>query len=76
MPIDADRKRDLEDKLFAKERLTYDDGVALYDTDDMAWLGSLAHRVRTEKNGDRVMFNVNRHLNLTNVCTASRCRRS
>jgi aminodeoxyfutalosine synthase len=27
--------------------------------------------VRTRKNGDRVVFNVNRHLNLTNVCTAS-----
>lgn len=71
MAIDAGRKRELEDKVYAGERLTYDDGVALYDTDDMAWLGALAHHVRTEKNGDRVMFNVNRHLNLTNVCTAS-----
>ena len=71
MPIDAGRKRELEDKVYAGERLTYDDGVSLYDTDDMAWLGSLAHHVRTEKNGDRVMFNINRHLNLTNVCTAS-----
>ena len=71
MAIDAGRKRELEDKILVHERLTYDDGVALYDTDDMAWLGSLAHHVRTEKNGDRVMFNVNRHLNLTNVCVAS-----
>ncbi|MEP7054835.1 MAG: aminofutalosine synthase MqnE [Actinomycetota bacterium] len=69
--MDAGRKRELEDKVLAGERLTYDDGVALYDTDDMAWLGALAHGVRTKKNGDRVMFNVNRHLNLTNVCTAS-----
>lgn len=71
MPIDAGRMRELEAKVYAGERLTYDDGVALYDTDDMAWLGSLAHHVRTEKNGDRVMFNINRHLNLTNVCVAS-----
>lgn len=71
MPIDARRKGELEEKVLARERLTYDDGVALYETDDMAWLGALAHGVRTEKNGDRVMFNVNRHLNLTNVCVAS-----
>jgi aminodeoxyfutalosine synthase len=45
--------------------------VALYACDDLAWLGGLAHEVRTAGNGDRVMFNVNRHLNMTNVCSAS-----
>jgi aminodeoxyfutalosine synthase len=69
--MDAGRQRELEDKVRAGERLTYDDGVALYETDDLMWLGSLAHEVRTRLNGDRVMFNVNRHLNLTNVCVAS-----
>lgn len=64
-------KRDIEEKLAAGERLTYEDGVALFDCDDLAWLGRLAHGVRQEKNGDVVMFNVNRHLNLTNVCSAS-----
>jgi aminodeoxyfutalosine synthase len=69
--VDAGRKRELEDKVLAGERLTYDDGLALYASDELAWLGELAHEVRTRKNGDRVVFNVNRHLNLTNVCTAS-----
>ena len=69
--MDAGRKRELEDKVASGERLTYDDGLALYECDELAWLGELAHGVRTAKNGDRVMFNVNRHLNLTNVCTAS-----
>jgi aminodeoxyfutalosine synthase len=64
-------KREIEEKLAAGERLSYDDGVALYECDDLAWLGRMAHSVRTAKNGDRVMFNVNRHLNLTNVCSAS-----
>ena len=57
--------------MLAGERLSYDDGVALYESDDLAWLGDLAHTVRTRLNGDRVFFNVNRHLNLTNVCAAS-----
>ena len=62
------RQQELEEKVDAGERLTRADGVALYASDDLAWLGRLAHHVRTARNGDRVMFNVNRHLNLTNVC--------
>jgi len=69
--MDTGWQREIESKVFGGERLTYDDGVALYACDDLAWLGGLAHHVRTERNGDRVMFNVNRHLNLTNVCEAS-----
>ncbi|OIV39026.1 aminofutalosine synthase MqnE [Mangrovactinospora gilvigrisea] len=69
--MDAGLKRELEAKVHAGERLTYEDGVALYEADDLAWLGGLAHHVRTQKNGDAVYFNVNRHLNMTNVCSAS-----
>src|SRR5690349_5128097 len=69
--MDSGLKKELEDKVLGGERLSYDDGVALYASDELAWLGELAHHVRTQKNGDRVLFNVNRHLNLTNVCTAS-----
>jgi aminodeoxyfutalosine synthase len=64
-------RRDIEAKVAAGERLTRADGEALYTVDDLSWLGGLAHAKRTEMNGDRVMFNVNRHLNLTNVCSAS-----
>ncbi len=69
--MDAGLKREIEAKVFAGERLSFDDGVALYATDEVAWLGELAHHVRTVKNGDKVFFNVNRHLNMTNVCSAS-----
>jgi aminodeoxyfutalosine synthase len=69
--MDAGLKRELEEKVRSGERLTREDGIALYESDDLAWLGGLAHEVRTRKNGDVVHFNVNRHLNMTNVCTAS-----
>jgi aminodeoxyfutalosine synthase len=69
--VPSSRQQELSEKVAAGERLTYADGVDLYATDDLAWLGGLAHSVRTAKNGDRTFFNVNRHLNLTNVCTAS-----
>jgi aminodeoxyfutalosine synthase len=69
--VDAGFKREVEQKVAAGERLSREDGIALYECDDLAWLGGLAHEVRTRKNGDVVHFNVNRHLNMTNVCTAS-----
>ncbi|ACU76889.1 Radical SAM domain protein [Catenulispora acidiphila DSM 44928] len=69
--MDSGLKRDLEDKVLSGSRLSFEDGVALYDTDEVAWLGELAHEMRTRKNGDKVFFNVNRHLNMTNVCSAS-----
>src|ERR1700754_1210637 len=69
--MDAGLKRELEAKVYAGERLTREDGIALCESDDLSWLGRLAHHRRTELGGDRVMFNVNRHLNLTNVCSAS-----
>src|ERR687893_769138 len=69
--MDSGLKREIEQKVRAGDRLSYDDGIALYDCDDLAWLGGLAHEVRTAKNGEVVVFNVNRHLNMTNVCSAS-----
>ncbi|HEV2086952.1 MAG TPA: hypothetical protein VGR21_01445, partial [Cryptosporangiaceae bacterium] len=69
--MDVGLKRELEQKVRAGERLSFSDGVALYDCDDLAWLGGLAHEVRTRLQGDVVVFNVNRHLNMTNVCAAS-----
>ena len=56
--MDAGLKQELEDKVLGGERLTREDGEALYASDELAWLGELAHHVRTQKNGDTVLFNV------------------
>ncbi|MEU8138491.1 aminofutalosine synthase MqnE [Streptodolium elevatio] len=69
--MDSGLRKEIEDKVLSGERLSREDGIALYASDDLAWLGGLAHHVRTKKNGDVVHFNVNRHLNMTNVCQAS-----
>ncbi|MFN2557157.1 MAG: aminofutalosine synthase MqnE [Nitriliruptorales bacterium] len=65
------RLSEIEAKVVAGERLDHDDGVALYACDDLAWLGGLAREAQRRRTGETVMFNVNRHLNLTNVCVAS-----
>jgi aminodeoxyfutalosine synthase len=60
--------RPIAEKVTAGERLTPADGVALYATNDLLGLGLLADFVNRRKNGDRVFFSANQHLNPTNVC--------
>jgi len=62
---------EIEAKALTGERLSRDDGVALYGAEDLLWLGWLADQVKVRLSGHHVFFNSNRHLNLTNVCVAS-----
>src|SRR2546423_13918052 len=55
-------------KVKTGERLSLDDGVALFNTPDLNALGKLADTVRRQKHGRTTYFNVNRHFNPTNVC--------
>lgn len=58
------------EKVESGERLSLEDGLALFATDDLTALGKLADSVRRRKHGRTTFFNVNRHLNPTNVCYA------
>jgi aminodeoxyfutalosine synthase len=60
-------------KVNAGERLSFEDGVALYRSPDILAVGWLANSVREKLHGDLAYFNVNRHINPTNVCVAA-CR--
>ncbi|MFZ0060681.1 MAG: aminofutalosine synthase MqnE [Pyrinomonadaceae bacterium] len=57
-------------KVETGERLSFADGLALYETNDLLALGKLADKVRRQKHGLTTYFNVNRHFNHTNVCYA------
>ncbi len=57
-------------KVESGERLSFDDGLALYATEDLSALAKLADAVRRQRHGRTVYFNVNRHLNPTNICYA------
>jgi aminodeoxyfutalosine synthase len=52
----------------AGKRLSFDEGMVLEEHADLFTLGELANLVRERKNGDRTYYNVNEHLNPTNVC--------
>jgi aminodeoxyfutalosine synthase len=58
----------IADRVMAGERLTSDEGVALFRTPDLLGLGTIADAVNRAKHGDRVTFAANQHINPTNVC--------
>ncbi|HEX3148948.1 MAG TPA: aminofutalosine synthase MqnE [Gemmataceae bacterium] len=62
------RLEDIRKKVQNAERLRFDDGVFLDRHADLHSLGELANVVRERKNGNVTYFNVNEHLNPTNVC--------
>jgi aminodeoxyfutalosine synthase len=61
----------IDDKLRAGERLTFDDGVRLFECPDLLAVGWLANREREKRHGARTYFNYNLRLEPTNVCQAS-----
>jgi len=52
-------------------RLDRNDALAVANTHDLLGAGRLANMVRERRHGDTTFFNINRHLNPTNVCAAS-----
>lgn len=54
--MDAGLRRELAEKVRAGARLSREDGLALYGSGDLAWLGGLAHEARTRRHGERGYF--------------------
>ncbi|HEY6991128.1 MAG TPA: aminofutalosine synthase MqnE [Bryobacteraceae bacterium] len=71
--IEDPRLRSVLAKVESAERLSYEDGVAMFRSPDILTLGYMANLVRERLHGDVTYFNVNRHINPTDVCVAS-CR--
>jgi aminodeoxyfutalosine synthase len=70
---DDARLHPIAEKVLALQRLSCDDGVALYRSADILAIGWLANHVRERMWEDTTFFNVNRHINPTNICVAA-CR--
>lgn len=65
------RLQEIAEKVRYGERLTLEDGLTLYQTDDLLTVGQLANEVNMRKNGRKVYFIENMTLYFTNVCEAS-----
>jgi aminodeoxyfutalosine synthase len=70
LQISDTRLKPVADKVLAGQRLDAADGLLLYQTSDLLTVGWLANHVREQRHGDVCYFNVNRHINPTNICGA------
>ncbi len=58
-------------KIIKSERVSFDEGVLLFEKGDLGFLGALANFVREKKNGNQTFFNRNFHIEPTNICVFS-----
>jgi len=68
--ITDQRLQPIAAKVLAGERLSAEDGLALYESSDLLAIGWLANHVRERRHGNICYYNINRHINPTNVCGA------
>src|SRR3989475_10688855 len=68
MPAEDPALHATAEKVERAERLTRQDGLALFNSSDLLTIGRLADQANRAKNGDRVYFAANQHINPTNVC--------
>ena len=60
--------RAIAEKVRSGQRVTFEDGVLLYEKADLGFLGILANSIREKRHGDKTYFNRNFHIEPTNLC--------
>lgn len=71
--LEKSERADIYQKVLDGGRLTFEDGLRLYKSNEILELGHMANIVRERKNGDTAFYVVNVHLNYSNVCK-NNCR--
>lgn len=64
---------EIKGKIMSGIRLGLNEGVFLFESDDLFSLGKLANEIAERKNGKNVYYVRNRHINPTNICV-NRCK--
>jgi len=63
----------IENKVLSGKRLSPEDGITLFESDDLFTIGRLASHVARQKNGNNAYYVRNHHINPTNICV-NRCK--
>ncbi|GEO12128.1 aminofutalosine synthase MqnE [Segetibacter aerophilus] len=72
--ISSEENKDLKnigEKILNKQRITFDDGVLLFEQASLSYVGALANWVREDLHGNKTYFNRNFHIEPTNICVFS-----
>ena len=67
----AIRLQQIAEKVKNGQRITDEDGLLLFEKASLGFVGSLANEIRIRKNGEKVYYNRNFHIEPTNVCVFS-----
>lgn len=59
---------EIAEKVVNQVRLSFEDGIKMFESTDLIAVGALANLARERVNGDVTYYNLNRHMNYTNVC--------
>ncbi len=62
---------DIQEKVLDGQRLGYEDGIKLFESDEILTIGRLANIVRERKNKNNTYYIINRHINYSNICKNS-----
>ncbi len=60
--------KNIAQKVYNNERISFDEGVFLYEKGELAYLGTLANYIREKRHGNNTYFNRNFHIEPTNLC--------
>ena len=60
--------RSVAEKVKSEKRISFDDGILLYEKADLGFLGILANFLREKRHGSKTYFNRNFHIEPTNLC--------
>src|SRR3954470_2450652 len=60
--------KQIGEKILNRERINFDEGIALFEKGSLSYLGSLANWMREQMHGDKTYFNRNFHIEPTNAC--------
>ena len=63
--------KNIAEKVYNNLRISFDEGVLLFEKGSLSFLGALANFIREKKHGDNTYFNRNFHIEPTNVCVFS-----
>ena len=60
--------RIIAEKVKFNQRISFDEGILLYEKGELGYLGTLANFIREQRHGDLTYFNRNFHIEPTNLC--------
>ena len=72
--VDNTKDTDLQNignKILQHQRISFNEGILLFEKGTLPYLGALANWVREQKHGNKTYFNRNFHIEPTNVCVFS-----